>query len=219
MENNTLWSRQAWKASEHIYNAILELPFIKELSAGTLDASKFENYIRQDNLYITEYSRVLAHIASRLPEFADMETFLGFSLDGVAVEKGLHSMYVSEVATEMSPECLFYTSLLKAQALEDVAVEVAAILPCFWIYLEVGKHVLRTAKMEGNPYADWIKCYSDPAFDESTAKCIAIADKLAANASEEVRQQMTRLYVECARQEWLFWESAYRMSRWEKPLI
>ena len=209
------WSEEVWEASIPIYEKILRLPFITELADGTLDQSIFRRYIEQDNLYITEYSRVLAHIASRLRNIDDMDTFLKFAGDGVEMEKVLHSMYVSKGTSEMSPSCLFYTSLLKAQAMEPVEVEAAAILPCFWIYLAVGKHILSIAKLEDNPYADWIRAYSDPAFDAATEKAIAICDKLAAETNAETRACMTDVYLKASRMEWLFWETAYTPRQWE----
>lgn len=217
MENP--WSAEAWKASEHIYNEILKLPFITELAAGTLSGERFTNYIKQDNLYIDEYSRVLAHIASRLSEIDDVATFLEFANDGVAMEKGLHAMYVSDAAPRKSPVCLLYTSLLKAQALEDVAVEAAAILPCFWIYQKVGEHILSIASKEGNPYADWINAYSNPAFDISTRRCIDVCDRLAAAAGEETRRRMTDIYVQCSRLEYMFWDSAYNFGDWKAEIL
>ncbi len=143
---DTKWSQEAWNASENIYNTILQLPFIKELADGTLPMEKFLHYIRQDNLYLDEYSRVLAHIASRLGNIDDVATFLEFASDGVAMEKSLHAIYAHEGGVVKTPACLFYTSLLKAQAYENVAVEAAAILPCFWIYQKVGEHILSIAK-------------------------------------------------------------------------
>lgn len=209
------WSEEVWEVSLPIYEAILRLPFIKELADGTLDPEIFRRYIEQDNLYITEYSRVLAHIASRLGDIDDMDAFLKFAGDGVLMEKALHSMYVSDGTKEMSPTCLFYTSLLKAQSMEPVEVEAAAVLPCFWIYLAVGKYILSIARLEDNPYADWIKAYSDPAFDAATEKAIAICDKLADASSDEVRIRMADIYVKAARMEWRFWDAAYTPHPWE----
>ena len=214
-ETATPWSREAWKASEPIFEAIKKLPFITELADGTLPAETFRRYIEQDNLYITQYSRVLAHIASRLDDIDEMDTFLKFAGDGVATEKALHSMYVTGGTTEMSPACLFYTSLLKSQALEPVEVEAAAVLPCFWIYLATGKYILSTACMEGNPYAEWIKAYSNEEFDKATDLAIAICDRLAASSTPEMRARMTDIYVKCSRLEWLFWQTAYEPRPWE----
>ena len=209
------WSDDAWAASTPVYDAILQLPFITKLADGTLDPAIFNRYIEQDNLYITEYSRVLAHIASRLDNIDDMDTFLKFAGDGVMMEKALHSMYVNEGTSVMSPTCLFYTSFLKAQAMEDVAVETAAVLPCFWIYQAVGKHILSIAQTDNTPYADWIKAYSDPAFDQATKKAIEICDRLAARANDETRARMTDAYLTGARLEWLFWETAYTPRQWD----
>lgn len=208
------WSEQAWQAADGIYKSILELPFLKELAAGTLPMEKFRFYISQDNQYIDVYSRVLAHIASRLPKMDDVDSFLEFAKDGVAVEKGLHQAFNPDTSKGKSMACEFYTSYLKAQADQEVAVEVAAILPCFWIYLEVGKHILKIADMEGNPYRDWIAAYSDPAFEISNQKCMDICDALAQASTEEVREKMTEAFVKCSRMEWLFWDSAYKMELW-----
>ena len=208
------WSEEAWKASESIYNAILDLPFIKELADGTLSRERFLHYIGQDNLYIDDYSRVLAHIASRLGNIDDVAAFLEFAGDGVAMEKSLHAMYVHEGALEKTPACLFYTSLLKAQANEDVAVEAAAILPCFWVYHEVGKHIKANAT-DDNPYRKWIDTYDNPWFDKSNSRAIEICDRLAEKTSPDVRKAMTDIYVTCTRMEWMFWESAYSGEGWK----
>ena len=207
------WSQQAWNKADHIYKAILELPFVRELADGTLDRATFERYIGQDSLYIGVYCKVLAGIAARLDATELTDAFLEFARDGVTVEKALHSIYISERPTAMSPACLFYTSLLQAQATQPVEVQAAAVLPCFWVYLKVGKHIAAAMK-PGNPYADWIETYSDPAFDASTDRAIAICDRLAEAASPRVREAMTAIFIECTRMEWLFWHGAYTDLRW-----
>lgn len=213
------WSDRAWEAALPWFNRIKELPFLRELAGGTLPPEVFRYYISQDNLYIDVYTRVLAHIASRLPDMADVETFLRFASDGVAVEKGLHAAYNPDRKIGKSAVCEFYTSYLRARAQEDIAVETASILPCFWVYLEVGKHILSTARLEDNPYRPWIETYSDPAFDESNRCAIDICDRLAAAATEAVRVMMTQVFVECTRLEYFFWESAYRLGKDENLLM
>lgn len=207
------WSEQAWEAAADIYEQIKRLPFLHELADGTLPQEKFRFYISQDKLYLDTYTRVLAHIASRLPVMTDVETFLSFAIDGVATERALHATFNPDAAIPMSQACEFYTSYLRAQSQEDIAVEAAAVLPCFWVYMAVGKYLLSIVRMEGNPYKAWLETYSDPAFDESTARAIDVCDRLAANASEEVRQHMTKVFVGATRLERLFWESAYRLGR------
>lgn len=207
----------AWQAALPVYNKILELPFIKELCAGTLDRETFNRYLRQDALYIENYSRVLANIASRLPKMDQVASFLDFAKDGVAVEEEMHRSYLAD--TDMnrvtkSPACLLYCSLLSAQTTAPVEVAAAAILPCFWVYHEVGRHI-KANSAEGNPYQKWIDTYDNPWFDKSNDRAIEICDQLAENASAETREAMTRIYVAATRMEWMFWESAYSGEDWK----
>ena len=217
MSNTQPWSQQAWSAADHIYREILDLPFVKQLADGSLPREIFNRYIGQDSLYINRYCRVLCHIASRLPEKEMTESFIGFAGDGVEVERALHSIYLSDRPEEMSPVCLMYTSVLMSQAYAPVEVGAASVLPCFWVYLKVGKHIAATARID-HPYADWIATYSDPAFDRSNDRAIEICDRLAAAASPAVRDAMTRIFVECTRMEWLFWQGAYADLKWPDNL-
>lgn len=205
------WSEEAWIAAEEVFESIKKLPFVKELAAGTLERQKFEFYINQDRQYLDVYARVLAHIASRLPDNDDMEEFLRFASDGVAVEKSLHAGYVGDGSPERQTLALmFYTAYLKSKSEATVEVEAAAVLPCFWVYQKVGEHILMTASLTDNPYADWISTYGGEEFDISTASAIDICDRLAERTTVEVRREMTRAYVECTKLEWLFWDNAYR---------
>ncbi len=209
-----LWSTTVWQTVLPIYNAILALPFLKELADGTLPREKFDFYIGQDSLYLNEYTRVLSDIASRMTETYMTETFLRFAADGIAVERELHASFISQSPTEKSPTCLFYTSLLKSTVMEDPAVECAAILPCFWIYREVGKGIIKRAKMEGNPYAKWISTYADETFEKSTDTAIEICNRMAANASSGTLLRMTEIFLNASRLELRFWDSAYNLETW-----
>lgn len=215
----TRWSESAWVAAEDIYQAILRHPFICQLAAGTLPEEKYTHYLSQDRIYLGEYFRVLAHVASRIrpKEYAD--DFLRFATDGIAVERSLHSFYLSRIPeeeTEISPACALYTATLKSMAYEQVEVEAAALLPCFWIYYKVGCHIHSSANdLDSNPYKEWISTYADDYFRRATERAIEICDNLAADSSEAVRKRMTEIFRYCARMEYLFWDSAWELEKWE----
>lgn len=213
MAEQTKWSDEAWRAGEAVYLEILRLPFITELADGTLSRERFMRYIAQDSLYIAEYCRVLADIAARTTDPEIRKAFLSFAADGVAVEEGLHTTYLPDPAMRrdirMSPACLFYTSVLKATAYEPVEVAAAAILPCFWIYQRVGHWIVDHRTTGHNPYADWIACYSDPAFDASNQLAIDLCDRMAEGTTPAVRARMTEAYRRSSQLEWLFWHAAY----------
>lgn len=214
---NTKWSREAWNAAAPVYDRIISHPFITGIIDGSLPYERFIFYLRQDELYIRRYSRVLAHIASRADDMKLTADFLGFAQDGVAVEQSMHSGYLDghgEAGT-MTPTCMLYTSVLDSLAGAPLAVEVAGILPCFWIYWAVGQYILQHAgSLDNNPYRKWIETYADQAFTSSNQRAIDICDALAEQSTPAVRRAMTDQFVLCTRLEWMFWESAYRMEGW-----
>lgn len=213
------WSENAWNTAKPIYDKILEQPFINGLIDGTLDKEKFLFYIQQDALYLAEYGKVLTGIASRLSRPEHISAFIHFAGESVAVEQALHATFVSKIdATtkcQMSPSCLLYTSyLLGKLANAPVEVIVAAVLPCFWIYKEVGDYILANQTKGENPYQSWIDTYGGEGFEKSVQTAISIAEDLADNCTPELREAMTKAYVMCSKMEWLFWDSAWRLEKW-----
>lgn len=213
------WSEEAWDAASAVYEKTLTLPFVRALADGTLEPEKFRFYLRQDSLYLRSYFRVLAHIAARLDSVADADDFIGFTSDGIAVEKALHGSFLHgdvPQQSDMSPTCALYTSTLLSQTLEPVEVEAAAVLPCFWIYQKVGERIYADGgSNDANPYSRWIDTYADPAFADSTNQAIDICNRLADSASPAVRAKMTEIFVKCARLEWMFWDSAWNLEKWK----
>lgn len=213
------WSQSAWNAARPIYEKILQHPFIQGLIDGSLDERKFVFYIQQDALYLSEYGKVLTGIASRLSDNRHIEAFTHFAGDAVAVERGLHESFLSRMGTnkkvEASPSCMLYSSfLLRQMAVAPVEVMAAAVLPCFWIYKEVGEYILAHQTKGENPYQSWIDTYGGEEFDESVKTAIAICDELAGQCTDAQRQAMTDAYVMCSKMEWMFWDSAWRLEEW-----
>jgi len=98
-------------------------------------------------------------------------------------------------------------------AQEPYEVLVAGLLPCYWIYQEVGRTILGESAPE-NPYRDWIDTYAGDAYGEVVAEVIALADRRAAAAPAERTTRMHRAFLDAARLEWWFWDGAYRQERW-----
>ena len=216
------FTRDAWQRILPLYAAILELPFNRELAAGTLSRERFTFYMLQDAHYLTYFGRALAVTAGRAPDTEAMIQFAGSAREAVLVERALHESFfrdfgisaVEAAATEPSPTCAHYTHYLLALAHNaPYEVAVAALLPCFWIYWEVGKHLLEVAR-QGNPYQAWIDTYADEAFADGVRKVIAISDRIATEATPAVRDQMHQAFRRASQLEWMFWDSAYRLERW-----
>lgn len=212
------WSEKAWSTISPIYGKILELPFIKELIDGTLDSEKFTFYIQQDSLYLSEYGRVLTGIASKLKKLEHAEAFIHFADDSMEVERGLHKSFVEELTaqTEPSPSCLLYTSfLIKQLANAPIEVLLAAVLPCFRIYQEVGDYILAKQTKGENQYQSWIDTYGGEDFGNSVIEATRICDEIAETCTEAQREAMTEVFVKCSKMEWMFWDSAYKLEKWK----
>lgn len=214
------WSQKTWNECLPIFNKTLEHPFIQELMNGTLAKEKFEFYIRQDALYLAEYRKALLGIAGKLDSLKHSEAFSRFANDTMVVENELHESFFKLFETkdpiEATPSCLLYTSYLSSLLGEKpVFVAAAGILPCFWIYKEVGDYILANASTEGNPYEAWIKTYGGEEYTQAVNEAIAITDEIANACSPSQQAEMTKVFLMTSRMEWLFWDGAYRLEEWQ----
>jgi thiaminase/transcriptional activator TenA len=216
------FSDEAWQRTASLREAIHKLPFNTELAAGSLGRDRFQTYITQDAIYLGQFSRALAISAAKAPDTATMQSFAQNALGAIAVEQALHGRYlrdfgvdITEIAdAEPSPDCLAYTSYLIAAAYhEPWEVLVAALLPCFWLYWDVGCAIARAAAPE-NPYRAWIDTYADERFGEAVRTVIATADRAAAATAAATRAKMLAAFVRACQYEWLFWDGAYRSRGW-----
>jgi len=216
------FSEKAWADTAPLRRMIRELPFNRELAAGTLARERFQRYIIQDALYLGEFSRALALAAAKAPDPATVASLANSAAGAVAVERALHERYLAEFGIDSgtlahadpSPDCLAYTSFLVATIERSPwAVGVAALLPCFWIYWEEGCAIARAAALD-NPYRAWIDTYADARFGEAVAGVIAMADRAAEAETAAGREQMLAAFRRAAQYEWLFWDGAYRGRGW-----
>jgi thiaminase (transcriptional activator TenA) len=221
----TQFSDSAWQRTARLRAAIDALPFNTELAAGTLSRERFQGYIVQDALYLGQYSRVLALAGVKGPDGATLQAFGRCALEAVAVEQALHERYLQEFGidparltdAEPSPDCLGYTSFLLATAYHDPwEVLVAALLPCFWIYWDVGSRIARHAEAN-NPYRAWIDTYADEGFGEAVRMVIGITDRAASSTTSAVQERMMTAFVRSTQYEWLFWDGAYQQRGWPNP--
>ncbi len=214
MANTSSWTRQAWDAALPIYNQILDHPFIKELAAGTLAPDKFDRYLAQDELYVGNYGRQMFELAELIPDPVQHDMFYAFAKEGIEGEKAMHALLIDRFGIDTQVQPSQVTAAYNAHteaAIRSGSKEIglAAMLPCMWVYNEVGLYILRTAAVEGNPYREWIQEYGNEAFTAGVAQVLELADSYAAAAPEDIRERMTSAYIEATRFEYLFWDYGY----------
>lgn len=193
-----------WAGIAEIRAEIDALPFIRALADGTLPRAPFLFYLEQDALYLREYARVLAE-ASRLSPTSAEQAFWADSAHGsIAGELELHASWLSPAqgvtdatfAARPGPVTTAYLDHLRSVAFGGGYAElIAAILPCFWLYTDLGER-LHAGEFGGfahdpeHPYASWLATYADPAFAAATAQAVEYVTGAAAAADDATRARM-----------------------------
>jgi len=211
-----------WHSITDIYAAILRHPFLTGLTDGSLTREAFRFYAIQDALYLREFARGLSVVAARAPRDEWIVMFNEHAAGALRVERALHESFFREfgltpddvAATPLAPTNLAYTSYLLAVAYGHPFHDaVAALLPCYWIYWEVGK----TLERAGSPdplYARWIGTYASEEFGVVVQSVLAATDATASALGPREREGMRRHFVTTSRYEWMFWEMGYRREQW-----
>ena len=216
------FSREAWKNNAGAYERIRTMPFNAELAAGTLGEERFKHYITQDAHYLIGFGRALALAAAKAPEPDRIVQFARAAEEAIVVERALHGSFFAQYAISpaqfakapLSPACHHYVSYLLATAYaEPYEVLLGALLPCFWIYAEVGRDIHARAA-PANPYRAWIDTYAGEEFHAAVRGVIDATDEAAAEVSAALRERMHAAFTRATQLEWMFWDSAFRLDRW-----
>ena len=216
------FSREAWARNAATYEIIRTMPFNAELAAGTLSEARFKHYIVQDAHYLIGFGRALALAAAKAPDPDRIVQFAKAAEEAIVVERALHGSFFQQFAitpavfrqTPLSPASHHYVSYLLATAYgEPYEVLLGALLPCFWIYAEVGRDIHSHAQLP-NPYQAWIDTYAGEEFHAAVQGVIAATDEAARDASLPLRERMHAAFRGATQLEWMFWDSAYRLETW-----
>ena len=216
------FSRDAWARNARAYEAIRAMPFNAELAAGTLSEARFKHYITQDAHYLIGFGRALTLAAAKAPDPDRIVQFAKSAEGAIVVERALHGSFLTQygitseifAGTPLSPACHHYVSYLVATAYgEPYEVLLGALLPCFWIYAEVGSDIHGRAA-PNNPYQAWIDTYAGDDFHAAVRATIDATDEAAAGASPTLRERMHAAFTRATALEWVFWDSAYRLETW-----
>lgn len=201
------FSEELWADSAGVRRQIEELEFVRRLGDGRLAPEPFLAYLDQDLQYLEHYGRALAQLAARAPDEASRRFFAAGSLSCTETEAQLHRARLRQAGRERpaaaGPTTRRYTAfLLAATAAEPYPVGLAAVLPCYWVYAEVGRHLQGLAEAAGHaehPYADWLATYADEGFQEATRTARRLLDEAAREASPALRERMREAFLEaCA---------------------
>jgi len=216
------FTAELWQSITPIYRAILDHPFIRGLTEGSLWEEAFKFYVIQDALYLKDFARSLAVAAAKSPRDPWCEMFAEHAKTALVVERALHESFFKDWGlspeqveqTPMAPTNLAYTSYLLRVAYTSPFEELlGAVLPCYWIYWEVGKAL----EERGSPnplYQRWINTYASEEYAGVVRQVLDATEQAVADLPEGLKEPIRRHFVTTSLYEWMFWDAAYRLESW-----
>lgn len=220
----TTFTDRLYQAGRPIWEAQLNHSFVQGIASGSLDPAAFENWVRQEYLYLKEYSRVFAWGAAKSRELDAMRTYSELLYLILDLEIGLHREYATRFGVsydeleseEMWPTTQAYTDFLVRRAAEgDLPDLVSALLPCFWGYSYLAQSMARDGLPSDSRYAEWIQMYVSPDFTAGRNWLIDEMNRLVKGVPDSGRDRLVATFVTSSRYEWRFWEMCWRGETWE----
>ena len=214
------WTERLWAEAAGTYAAILRHPFLAGLTDGRLDPELFTHFVIQDAHYLREFARALIVVGSKAPTHTGVGMFARHAAGVAEVELALHETLLSELGVEdidampVAPTTLAYTSYLLATAHRGTFADgFAAVLPCYWIYAEVGAALINRGSPDPR-YQRWIDTYAGDEYQTIVAEVLALADTVGLTLSVTDETRARAHFATTARYEWMVWDAAWRREVW-----
>jgi len=185
----TSLSETLWEANADLAKVALRHRFVRGLADGSLPLESFRGYVAQDAFFLEGFARAYALALARSDDRRGVRDFAGL-ISGVVEELELHEGYArrwgaSLGGVEPVGATLAYTDfLLSTAALKGVGETCAAMTPCMRLYSFLGRSLAEEGYEEDNPYAEWIRTYADPGFEDLARKLEALLDRYADDAPD-----------------------------------
>lgn len=216
------FSEQLRLAADASWQASFEHPFVRGIGDGTLPLDCFRHYVLNDAYYLSQFARVQALGAAKADDLHTVNRMAVHAQGTYEAELSLHEKFSKllgitdeeKLAFEPAPTSYAYTShMLRVAYAGRLGDILAAILPCYWLYYEIGER-LAGCTPEEPIYREWIAAYGGEWFRELVEEQIARMDGIAELAAPQDRERMQRHFVISSRYEYMFWDMAYRKEAW-----
>lgn len=218
---STTFTGELWERGKPWYQKSLEHPFLTGLTDGSLPRDRFQFYLTQDALYLRDFAQALKFLSTKAPKPEWGATLDRHAKDAIAVERSMHESILRKFGVskqamaraKMAPVNRDYTAHL-IQAVEEgsFAEGLSALLPCYWIYWEVGKELEKRGSK--NPeYQRWINQYASEEYGKTVREVLVMMDEAAPKMGESERTRALELFEKSSQFEWMFWDMAWRMEK------
>ncbi|MDO5661638.1 MAG: TenA family protein, partial [Brachybacterium sp.] len=217
-------TERIWTDSAPIRERIDRLPLLRTLADGTLEPEVFVRYLEQDGHYLEDYRRALAMLAVRADDPDAASLWASSAAEAVGEEQQMQADVLADDAlaalvTEGPPTLTtraYGAFLLAATAYEPYPVGVAAVLPCYWVYAELG--AVLAARADGVPdhrYAAWAAAYGDESFHTVARRAVAEMERIGSLQTPAMQERMRQVFLDATHFEERFWQAATDGEHWD----
>lgn len=213
---------ELWSDIRPVYTKTLEHPFLKGLADGSLPRSRFQFYLIQDAHYLRAFAKVLSVLAAKSPREDWSITLSEHATTALKAERELHASLLASYGisveqaetTPIAPTTHAYMNHLLASAYDRPFPEgLAAVLPCYWVYWEVGKELQKEGSQDEG-YQRWIDQYASEEFGRAVEQVLAMMNSEAQQLEPRSRETIKEIFRTSTRYEWMFWDMAWREEQW-----
>lgn len=208
-------STVAWRQMHPIYLSIQRHHFNQNLRDGSLSPVTFKRFLKQDVYYLRNLARCMGLIGRKAG--SDGFFFLSYEDDGFKDELDfIHHYFLQDDCSHahITAATRDYTDfLLRTASREPVEIAIASVLPCFWLFKELGVWMNSTMpSILNHPHERWIETYSDENFSDSVDHLIRVFDEVASFAPKAIQERMIATSIKSAQLEWRFINEVYHPS-------
>ncbi|KRN03400.1 transcription activator [Levilactobacillus senmaizukei DSM 21775 = NBRC 103853] len=214
-----MFTDTAHAATRALWLASKRHPFIQQLQAGTLPRATFRDYLIQDHHYLLEFGRLYDLAAERCQVPTQAAQLRANAADLRQGEIATRETFFAEMAitpaiiaaTPVAPTNYAYTShLYRSLATAGVPGAVAGLLPCYWLYAEIGEELAT----KGSPvpiYQAWIDSYTASDYANAMTDQLALANAVATPTNQAA---LCQIFKRSSWYELNFWQMALDHEQW-----
>ncbi|EID3765250.1 thiaminase II [Listeria monocytogenes] len=205
-----------------LWQETLQHPFVQSLADGTLEKEAFYYYLLQDDYYLSHFEKVIeksvaqAGTAQLAAEMREVQVRLQQSellmREQFYPRVGLTERDFSE--RKPAPTAYHYTSHLYRMAdFGSFGVTIAALLPCYALYADMGK-MYEGARSSEPFYHELLDSYVDENYQKVVLQQKQLVEQAASMADARELALMKQAFQISVEMEWAFFDMAYKKQNW-----
>jgi len=200
---------------------LINHPFMVELYSGELSFDKFIFFLKQDFYYLEQSMKNMGILLAKAEDLTARRMLINILYNESEIEfknylNLLHSLNIDPStlkSIDLTRANIAYSNYLISQsAQKSFVVGMAALLPCYYSYLEIYQyHKDKLSNNENDIYLKWASTYDEAKYKKLVGDLIYIFE-LYLNSEKE--EEITQAYKNSLKFEYEFLEDAYYQKIW-----